>query len=42
MTHNGNLTPISRHGLNRDKFGPIRKATFEETAKMFLEAGIFF
>ena len=41
MTHNGNLTPINRFGLNKGKYGPIRKATFEESVKNFLNAGFF-
>ena len=41
MTHNGNLTPINRYGINKGKYGPIRKATFEESVKNFLNAGFF-
>ena len=41
MTQKGNLTSITRHGLNRAEYGPIRKASFEETVEILLEAGIF-
>ena len=41
MTQRGYLTSITRHGLNRGEYGPIRKATFEETVEILLEAGIF-
>ena len=41
MTQRGILTPITRHGLKRNEYGPIRKATFEETVEILLEAGIF-
>ena len=39
MTQRGFLTSITRHGLNRGEYGPIRKATFEETVEILLEAG---
>jgi len=41
MTQKGNLTSITRHGLNRAEYGPILKASFEETVEILLEAGIF-
>ena len=41
MTQKGNLTSITRHGLNRAEYGPIRKASFEETVEILLEAGLF-
>ena len=41
MTQKGYLTSITRYGLKKGEFGPLRKATFEETIKIFLEAGIF-
>ena len=41
MTQRGYLTSITRHGLNRGEYGPIRKATFEETVEILLEAGMF-
>ena len=41
MTQRGYLTSITRHGLNRGESGPIRKATFEETVEILLEAGMF-
>ena len=41
MTQRGILTSITRHGLNRGEYGPIRKATFEETVEILLEAGVF-
>ncbi len=41
MTQKGILTSITRHGLNKSEYGPIRKASFEETVEILLEAGIF-
>ena len=41
MTHRGFLTSITRFGLKKTNYGPIRKATFEETVNTFLEAAIF-
>ena len=41
MTQRGILTSITRHGLNKSEYGPIRKASFEETVEILLEAGIF-
>ena len=41
MTQKGILTSITRHGLNRSEYGPIRKASFEETVEILLEAGIY-
>ena len=38
MTMNHKPTAISRHGTNNDDIGPLAKASFEETPKMFLEA----
>lgn len=40
MTMNYKPTAISRHGTNNDDIGPLAKASFEETPKMFLEASI--
>ena len=41
ITQRGVLTSITRHDLNRGEYGPIRKATFEETVETLLEAGVF-
>jgi len=41
MTQRFYLTSITRHDLNRTEFNHIRKASFEETIEIFLEAGIF-
>ena len=41
ITQKGILTPISRHGLKKAGFGPIRRATNEEAAQNLLEAAIF-
>lgn len=38
MTFSHKLISIFRHGINKDNTGPIAKASFEETPKMFLEA----
>ena len=41
MTHRGFLASITRFGLKKTNYSPIRKATFEETVNTFLEAAIF-
>jgi len=41
MTYTYKLISIFRHGLNNDNTGPIAKASFEETPKMFLNAAQF-
>ena len=41
MTQRGNLTAISRFGLNKSERSPLRKATFEESVKKFLDAAKF-
>ena len=41
MTQKGDLTSITRHGLNRAEYGPIRKESFEKTVEILLEVGIF-
>jgi len=38
MTFTSNMISIYRHGINNDDTGPIAKASFEETPKMFLKA----
>jgi DNA-directed RNA polymerase II subunit RPB1 len=38
MTMNAKPTSIFRHGINNDDIGPLAKASFEETPKMFLDA----
>ena len=38
MTSAIKLCSIFRHGINNDDIGPIAKASFEETPKMFLDA----
>lgn len=38
MTCNDKMISIFRHGINNDNIGPIAKASFEETPKMFLDA----
>ena len=32
------MVSVFRHGINNDNIGPIAKASFEETPKMFLDA----
>ena len=41
MTYTYKLISIFRHGINNDNIGPIAKASFEETPKMFLNAAQF-
>eukprot|EP00301_Raphidiophrys_heterophryoidea_P007668 c12937_g1_i1.p1 GENE.c12937_g1_i1~~c12937_g1_i1.p1 ORF type:complete len:1809 (-),score=303.34 c12937_g1_i1:220-5646(-) len=41
MTTNGHLMAITRHGINRQDSGPLRKCSFEETADILLEAAFF-
>ena len=41
MTQRGDLTAISRFGLGKSERSPLRKATFEESVKKFLEAATF-
>lgn len=38
MTTRGILTAITRHGINRIDSGALRKASFEETVEIILEA----
>lgn len=38
MTYTHRLISIFRHGINSDNIGPIAKASFEETPKIFLDA----
>lgn len=38
MTYTSKMISIFRHGINNDNIGPIAKASFEETPKMFLDA----
>ena len=40
MTCNKKMVSIFRHGINNDDIGPIAKASFEETPKMFLDAAM--
>lgn len=41
MTHNGKLTSITRHGINRVENGPLRRCSFEETVEILLDAAAF-
>ena len=41
MTNRGYITSITRHGINRLDFGPMRKSTFEETVDILFEAGLY-
>ena len=40
MTQKGNLTSITRHGINRLDSGPLKKCSFEETCEILLEAAV--
>ena len=41
MTYSSQMISVSRSGLHNDDIGPIAKASFEETPKMFLNAARF-
>ena len=41
MTQKGYLISISGHRLNKNEYGPICKASFEEKLEILLDAGIF-
>ena len=41
MTFSGSITSISRYGMKNDQFGPLAKASFEESLDNFLKAGFF-
>jgi len=41
MTQRGFLTSVSRHGINRVVDGPFRRASFEQTVEILLQAGVF-
>lgn len=41
MTTRGQLTSISRHGINRVVDGPFRRATFEESVEILFGAAVF-
>ncbi len=40
MTFKGYLTGITRHGINKAQTGALKKASFEETVEIFLEAAV--
>jgi hypothetical protein len=37
MTAQGYLMPVTRHGINRTRAGPLMKCSFEETVDMLNE-----
>lgn len=41
MLYTGNITSISRYGVQRNQSGPLTKASFEETLDNFLKAGLY-
>uniref|UniRef100_A0A6C0J664 DNA-directed RNA polymerase n=1 Tax=viral metagenome TaxID=1070528 RepID=A0A6C0J664_9ZZZZ len=41
MTHTGNITSITRHGLNKLDIDPLTRASFEKTVDHFTTAAIF-
>lgn len=40
MTQNGNLTPMTRHGLKKIETGVLKRATFEEVVGVFVNAAV--
>lgn len=41
ITHNGILTPMSRHGMATSKLPILQRASFEETKEVFSQAAVF-
>lgn len=41
MTFSGTIVSVSRYGMKNDQFGPLAKASFEESLDNFLKAGFF-
>lgn len=41
MTYKGKLVSINNHGINHVDSGPLQRASFEETLKMFTNAAVF-
>ena len=35
----GELTPVTRHGINRVDSGPLQRCSFEETCEILMDAG---
>ena len=41
MTRQGEVKPVTRHGINRIVEGPFRKASFEQTVEQLFTASAF-
>lgn len=41
MLFTGNITSISRYGVQRNQAGPLTKSSFEESLEQFLQAGLY-
>lgn len=41
MTRTGSIMPMNRHGLNRERVGPLIRASFEQTLDVLTEAAVF-
>jgi DNA-directed RNA polymerase II subunit RPB1 len=41
MTYRGTLNSIDRYGAQKNKIGPLARASFEETTKNLVSAAIF-
>jgi len=41
MTLDGTISAVNRYGMNRDMYGPLAKASFEETVQNFLLSSIY-
>ena len=37
----GELTPVTRHGINRVDSGPLQRCSFEETCEILMDAGAY-
>jgi DNA-directed RNA polymerase II subunit RPB1 len=41
LTARGELTPVTRHGINRVDSGPLQRCSFEETCEILMDAGAY-
>lgn len=41
MLYGGNISPVSRYGVERNQSGPLTKSSFEKSLDHFLQAGVY-